>query len=164
MRNLPRKLRKTMALCILLLVSIIGMSFSSPKQEDIQGTKEPSLDNSINQYLGKWEGSFIQGESNEYTMLITVSQKETNEITAILEWGSYCTTRGRGFVTQIEQGRFASKCISWTELDYIKKSNSVLLHGRYIANLVKDNELKGIYILPHNLSQGGTFRLSKVQD
>ena len=38
MRNLPRKLRKIMALCILLLVSIIGMSFSSPKQEDIQGT------------------------------------------------------------------------------------------------------------------------------
>ena len=75
-----------------------------------------------------------------------------------------CTTRGGGFATQKEEGRFASKCISWTELDYIKKEKGVLLHGRYIANLVKDNELKGIYILPHNLKQGGTFRLSKVQD
>jgi hypothetical protein len=166
MRNLPRKLRKIMALCILLLVSIIGMSFSSPEQEDIQGAKEPSLNNSINQYLGKWKGSFLQtGEPNEYPMLITVSQKETNEITAIIEWPWNSTTRGGGFVTQKEEGRFASKCISWTELDYIKgNKRATLLHGRYIANLVKDNELEGIYILAHNLQQGGTFRLSKVLD
>ena len=165
MRNLSRKHRKIMALCILLLVSIIGMSFSSPKQEDIQGTKELSLNNNVNQYLGTWKGTYIQDDSKDYPMLITVSQKETNEITAIIEWPKWdCTTRGGGFVvTQQEEGRFASKCISWTELDYIKKKR-VVLHGRYIANLVKDNELKGIYILAHNLKQGGTFRLSKVQD
>jgi len=154
-----------MAMCILLLVSIIGMSFSSPKQEDIQGTKEPSLNNTVNQYLGKWKGSFIQHESTEYPMLVTISQKEKNEITAVIEWPKWgCTTRGGGFVTQKDEGPFASKCISWTELDYITKKRGVLLHGRYIANLVKDNELKGIYILPHNLTQGGTFRLSKLQD
>ena len=164
MRNLSRKHRKIMALCILLLVSIIGMSFSSPKQE-VQGTKESSLNNNINQYLGTWKGTYIQDDSKDYPMLITVSQKETNEITAIIEWPLHCTTSGVGFVvTQQEEGRYASKCISWTELDYIKKNGHIVLHGRYIANLVKDNELEGIYILAHNLKQGGTFRLSKVQN
>jgi hypothetical protein len=164
MRNLPRKQHKIMAMCILLLVSIIGMSFILLTQEGIHAAEEPSSNKIVNQYLGKWDGTFVQGKS-EYPMALTVSRKESNQIEVFIGWPKWdSTTRGCGFITQIDEGYYASKCISWIEMDQIKKVRGILLHGRYIANLVNGNELKGIYILPHNLKQGGTFSLSKVQD
>ena len=124
----------------------------------------PKVDESA--YLGKWKGTYIQGESYEYPMVITISLKETNELTSVIEWPKWdCSTRGGDFsITQKDEGWNAAKCISWTELDHIKKKRNIVLHGRYIANLVNDNELKGIYIRAWSLKQGGTFSLSKVQD
>jgi hypothetical protein len=164
MKNLSGRTRTVIATCFVLLVSIIGMSFSSPKQEGIHAVEEPSSTNIVNQYLGKWEGTFIQRKS-EYPMALTISRKESNQIEVHIEWPKWdSTTRGYGFITQIDDGYYASKCISWIEMEHIKKVRGILLYGRYIANLVNDNELKGIYILPHNLKQGGTFSLSKVQE
>lgn len=117
-----------------------------------------SSDNAgVSKFVGLWSGTFSSPNGNtNYPMMVEIRSGQGRELIVQMEWSlltNRIKTSGPGLVT--------ANCASWVELEASGQTTKEMF-GRYMANLVTNNQLNGKYFLETNLEESGSFVLGRT--